>query len=72
VGPDGTTWSFGDTGAVDRVAGPALDFALVVTQRRNLADTELVVEGPVATRWMAIAQAFAGPPGEGRAPAAGA
>jgi uncharacterized protein (TIGR03084 family) len=69
VAPDGSTWSFGDAGAVDRVRGPALDFALVVTQRRNLADTDLVVEGPVAGEWMGIAQAFAGPPGEGRAPA---
>ncbi len=66
--PDGTTWSFGDPDAVDRVAGPALDFALVVTQRRNLADTDLAVVGPVAAEWMGIAQAFAGPPGEGRPP----
>ncbi len=66
--PDGTRWSFGDPGATDRVRGPALDFALVVTQRRNLADTALVIDGPVATQWMGIAQAFAGPPGEGRAP----
>ena len=67
--PDGTTWSFGDPDAVDRVTGPALDFALVVTQRRNLADTDLAVVGPVAAAWMGIAQAFAGPPGEGRPPA---
>jgi hypothetical protein len=51
---------------VDRVTGPALDFCLVVTQRRHLADTALVVEGSLATEWMGIAQAFAGPPGEGR------
>ena len=54
-----------------RVHGSALDFCLVVTQRRNLADTGLVVEGPEATRWMSIAQAFAGPPGPGRPPAVG-
>jgi uncharacterized protein (TIGR03084 family) len=66
VAPDGSTWSFGDPDAVDRVTGPALDFALVVTQRRNLADTALVVVGPVAAQWMGIAQAFAGPPGPGR------
>ena len=28
-------------------------------------------EGPVATEWMAIAQAFAGPPGPGRDPLPG-
>ncbi len=66
--PDGSRWTFGAPDAADRVEGPALDFALVVTQRRNLADTHLVVSGDVATRWMRIAQAFAGPPGPGRAP----
>lgn len=69
TGPDGSAWSLGAPQADDCVSGPALDFCLVVTQRRHLADTALVVEGPVATQWMAIAQAFAGPAGEGRAPA---
>lgn len=53
---------------VDVVRGDALDFCLVVTQRRHLADVALEVRGPVATEWMAIAQAFAGPPGPGRRP----
>lgn len=66
--PDGTTWAWGPAGARDRVAGPALDFCLVVTQRRHLADTALEVHGPVATEWISIAQAFAGPPGPGRSP----
>ncbi|HUY67243.1 MAG TPA: TIGR03084 family metal-binding protein [Acidimicrobiales bacterium] len=52
------------------VRGPALDFCLVVTQRRNLADTALVVEGDAAAEWMSLAQAFAGPPGPGRPPLA--
>jgi uncharacterized protein (TIGR03084 family) len=68
--PDGTTWTFGDPDAVDRVRGPALDFALVVTQRRNLADTTLEITGDDADRWMHLAQAFAGPPGPGRPPTA--
>jgi hypothetical protein len=50
------------------VAGAAVDFCLVVTQRRHVADTELRVEGPAAEEWMRIAQAFAGPPGPGRKP----
>ena len=50
------------------MTGPALDFCLVVTQRRHRADTALEVTGPVATAWMAIAQAFAGPAGPGRPP----
>jgi uncharacterized protein (TIGR03084 family) len=68
VGPDGDEWSWGPAGAVDTVSGDAVEFCLVVTQRRNLADTSLDVRGPVAARWMAVAQAFAGPPGRGRRP----
>jgi uncharacterized protein (TIGR03084 family) len=68
VGPDGDTWEWGDATAPDRVCGPALDFALVVTQRRHLDDTALELEGPHATQWMRIAQAFAGPRGPGRSP----
>ncbi len=68
--PDGDRWSWGEDGGepADSVRGPALDFCLVVTQRRHLADTALVVEGPLATEWMGIAQAFAGGPGPGRPP----
>ncbi|HEY0448385.1 TIGR03084 family metal-binding protein [Actinophytocola sp.] len=62
--PDGDTWTWGS--GADSVTGDALDFCLVVTQRRNVADTGLRVAGPVATEWMAVAQAFAGPPGPGR------
>ena len=65
--PSGATWTYGDSD-VDRVHGPALDFCLVVTQRRHLDDTGLEVEGELAREWMQIAQAFAGPPGEGRRP----
>jgi hypothetical protein len=48
------------------VSGSVEDFCLVVTQRRNVADTGLDVVGETATAWMQIAQAFAGPPGPGR------
>jgi uncharacterized protein (TIGR03084 family) len=66
--PDGGTWTWGPPGVPDRVSGPALDFCLVVTQRRNPADTALRVDGPVAAEWISIAQAFAGAPGTGRPP----
>jgi uncharacterized protein (TIGR03084 family) len=66
--PDGATWAWGPEDAADRVTGAALDFALAVTQRRHLDDTGLAVAGDGARRWMAIAQAFAGPPGRGRPP----
>jgi len=65
--PTGGTWAFGES-ATDRVTGPAEDFCLVVTQRRHPLDTALRVEGELARGWIEIAQAFAGPPGEGRRP----
>jgi uncharacterized protein (TIGR03084 family) len=64
----GEPWTWGDEHAPDRVTGPALDFCLVVTQRRHLDDTSLLADGPLAQEWMEIAQAFAGPPGAGREP----
>jgi len=66
VAPDGGVWQWGPSGAPDRVAGPALDFCLVVTQRRHPAATALVATGPSAAEWIRLAQAFAGPPGPGR------
>jgi uncharacterized protein (TIGR03084 family) len=66
--PTGAPWIWGDPHAANRVAGPALDFCLVVTRRRHVADTRLDVRGPVAEEWMLRAQAFAGPPGPGRKP----
>lgn len=69
TGPAGDLWQWGDPRAVDRVTGPALDFCLVVTQRRHVADTALAVSGPLATDWMGIAQAFAGGPTLGPPPA---
>lgn len=71
VAPDGSTWSWGPEDAPDRVSGPAEDFCLVVTQRRNVADTGLQASGAGAAEWLSIAQAFAGPPGTGRAPRQG-
>ena len=68
IAPDGTTWNWGEPDATESVSGPALDFCLVVTQRRHPDDTGLVASGPVAARWLSLAQAYAGPPGAGRAP----
>jgi len=62
----GAAWTWGPADAADRVTGPALDFCLLVTQRRHRDDLALVIEGPAATDWMAIAQAFAGPASTGR------
>lgn len=66
--PSGEKWVFGDPDAADVVRGAATDFCRVVTQRRHIADTDLEVTGAAAKEWMSIAQAFAGPPGQGRKP----
>ncbi len=58
--PSGEIWEWNEPSETERVSGDALDFCQAVTQVRNVADTGLEVEGPVATRWMAIAQCFAG------------
>ena len=59
-------WTWGPADAAQTVSGPALDFCLLVTQRRNRADLALRATGADADRWLDIAQAFAGPPGPGR------
>ena len=64
--PDGQVWAWGPEDAAQRVTGPALDFCLLVTQRRHRDDLGLVARGPDADRWLSIAQVFAGPPGPGR------
>jgi len=66
--PSGKRLDLGDEGAENVVSGTATDFCRVVTQRRHPADTNLEIHGPAAEEWMAIAQAFAGPPGQGRQP----
>jgi uncharacterized protein (TIGR03084 family) len=60
--PGGGVWTWGGAAAPERVSGTALDFCLVVTQRRGVDETDLACEGAGAAHWMQIAQAFAGPP----------
>jgi uncharacterized protein (TIGR03084 family) len=64
--PSGVIWDYGE--GDDLITGSATEFCQVVTQCRNIADTSLEVSGPIATRWMAIAQCFAGPPNDPPAP----
>jgi uncharacterized protein (TIGR03084 family) len=61
-GRGGAVWTWGDPEATDRIEGTALDFCLLVTQRRLADDLSLRVTGDAATEWMSIAQAFAGGP----------
>ena len=50
------------------MTGSAYDFCLLVTQRVHRDDLDLVATGDDADHWLDIAQAFAGPPGDGRPP----
>jgi uncharacterized protein (TIGR03084 family) len=66
--PSGARLDLGRSNATQSVRGSAYDFALLVTRRAHRADLDLVADGADADRWLDIAQAFAGPPGTGRAP----
>ena len=60
--PSGAVWEWNEPQDDNAVTGDAVDFAQVVTQTRNIADTALNLAGPAAERWMAFAQCFAGMP----------
>lgn len=65
--PSGTEWHWqGEGGGTLR--GAALDFSLLVTQRRSPEDLALAAEGEGAVRWLPVAQCFAGPPQQPAAP----
>jgi uncharacterized protein (TIGR03084 family) len=68
TGPGGEQWTWGDENAANQITGPALDFCLLVTQRRHPDDLDIIATGEQARQWIPIAQAFAGPPGPGRKP----
>lgn len=70
LAPSGERWTWNDDATDGTIAGPAEDFCLVVTQRRHVDDTRLVVSAGPAREWMERAQAFAGGPTEGPAPRA--
>ncbi|WP_431682715.1 TIGR03084 family metal-binding protein [Kitasatospora sp. KL5] len=65
--PSGVRWNFGPEDAEHRISGPAADFCLLVTRRRNRDDLGLSAAGSAAEHWLGIAQTYLGPPGGGRA-----
>lgn len=64
TGPSGVIWNWNTPQDENAVHGNAVDFARVVTQVRNIADTSLKTVGQAAADWMATAQCFAGPVNE--------
>jgi enediyne biosynthesis protein E11 len=66
--PSGAVWTYGPENAGQRITGPAVDFCLLATRRRHRADLALTAYGAQADRWLDIAQAYRGGPGQGRTP----
>lgn len=66
AGVSSQEWVWGPEDSAQRVSGSALDFCLLVTQRRHVEDLDLVAVGAQAATWLTIAQTFAGPVGGGR------
>jgi uncharacterized protein (TIGR03084 family) len=60
--PSGAIWTWNDPAPDNTIEGDALPFCQMVTQTRNIADTDLRVTGEPARLWMSLAQCFAGPP----------
>jgi len=60
--PSGDTWVFNESNSIDCIKGTATEFCQIVTQVRNVLDTNLIVLGDTAKQWMELAQCFAGPP----------
>ena len=67
--PSGAQWSRGEADAAHLIRGAAGDFCRVATQRIHYLDTALQYTPGAAEEFLQVAQAFAGPPGEGRPPA---
>lgn len=60
--PSGMIWTYGENNSAEIIEGLAEEFCQVVTQSRNIQDTDLSVTGKIANAWMETAQCFAGPP----------
>ena len=56
--PSGAIWTSGPDRATDRISGTAGDYCRVFVQRRRVADTNLVIEGPAALSAISVARAF--------------
>ena len=60
--PSGGIWEWNGRQEDNVVRGSAVEFSQVVTQTRNIDDTNLEAVGDTARQWMEIAQCFAGGP----------
>lgn len=62
--PNGEIWEWNEPQDDNRIDGSAESFCQVVTQCRNIGDSDiaLTLTGETAAQWMQFAQCFAGPP----------
>ena len=58
--PSGDIWTWNDDQANNRIEGSAVEFSQIVTQCRNVNDTQISMTGDIAAEWMNHAQCFAG------------
>ena len=65
IAPSGAVWEWNEPQDDNVVSGSAVGFCQVVTQTRNVKDTDIKTIGDNAEKWMAIAQCFAGKPVDG-------
>ena len=69
ISPNGKIWEWNEPQDNNKITGNAEEFCQVVTQCRNIKDTNLECIGSIASTWMTIAQCFAGvsevPPAKG-------
>ena len=60
ISPSGKIWLFNNKQEKNLIQGMAEEFCQVVTQVRNIKDVNLKVKGEIASKWMNVAQCFAG------------
>jgi uncharacterized protein (TIGR03084 family) len=65
IAPSGAVWEWNESQSDNVVHGPAIGFCQIVTQTRNVKDTDIQTTGDNAEKWMAMAQCFAGKPVDG-------
>lgn len=62
LSPSGGSWQWNSENTDSCIEGSATEFCQVVTQTRNVLDTDIKLIGDVAKQWMNVVQCFAGPP----------
>ena len=65
IAPSGSVWEWNERQSDNVVRGSAVGFCQIVTQTRNVIDTDIQTIGTNAQTWMALAQCFAGQPVDG-------